>query len=223
MSELQLVGVPASNFVWVTRIACNEKGVPYTLVPSLPHTPEVQAIHPLGRIPVMRHGDIVLCESRAICCYIDQAFAGPPLVPREPSAAARVEQWLSLVNTAVDLLLVRTYLRAYIFPNTADASPERPTIEAALPKMQQHFQMLDAAVAATGYLAGESFTLADMNLLPTLYYMNKMPESRSMLAQAAHLKAYFERHIERPSVRRSFPESMPPQFERVFAALAEAA
>jgi glutathione S-transferase len=170
----------------------------------------------------MRHGGIALCESRAICYYIDHAFAGLPLVPREPVAAARVEQWLSLVNTAVDPLLLRTYLRAYIFPNTADGSPERPTIEAALPKMREQFQMLDAAVATTGYLAGDSFTLADMNLLPILYYMKKMPESRAMLAQATRLTAYFERHFARPSVRGSIPESLPPPFVRVFEA-AEAA
>ena len=46
------------------------------------------------------------------------------------------------------------------------------------------FGVLDQAVRATGYLAGNSFTLADIDLLPTLFYMNKMPESRAMLAQA---------------------------------------
>ncbi len=100
MPDLQLIGAPQSNYVWVCRIACAEKGVPYTLVPVFPHTQEVDAIHPLGKIPALRHGAFTLCESRAICCYIDRAFAGPNLVPREPLAAARVEQWLSIVNTA---------------------------------------------------------------------------------------------------------------------------
>jgi glutathione S-transferase len=47
-------------------MACEEKGVPYDLVPVPPHSPEVEAIHPLGKIPAMRHGDITLCESKAI-------------------------------------------------------------------------------------------------------------------------------------------------------------
>jgi glutathione S-transferase len=67
MSELQIIGAPQSNYVWVVRIACHEKGVPYTLVPVMPHTPEVDAIHPLGKIPVLRHGNVTLAESRAIC------------------------------------------------------------------------------------------------------------------------------------------------------------
>src|SRR6201987_6141200 len=83
MPELQIIGAPQSNYVWVSRIACHEKGVPYTLVPVTPHTPEVDAIHPLGKIPAFRHRDVSLAESRAICFYIDHAFDGPPLVPRD--------------------------------------------------------------------------------------------------------------------------------------------
>ena len=206
MSDLQIIGAPASNFVWVTRIACAEKGVPYTLVPTLPHTPEVNAIHPFGKIPVMRHGAVTLCESRAICAYIDRAFPGPALIPADPATAARVEQWISLINTNVDLLLVRRYLGAYFFPATADGSPDRT--------------VLDEAVRATGYLAGNSFTLADIDLLPILFYMNKMPESRVMLAGAQHLKAYFERHIERPSVQRTYPQTLPERFVHVLAQVA---
>jgi glutathione S-transferase len=220
MSDLQIIGAPASNFVWATRIACAEKGVPYTLVPTPPHTPEVSAIHPFGKIPVMRHGAVTLCESRAICLYIERAFPGPALVPADPAAAALVEQWLSLINTNVDLLLVRRYLGAYFFPATADGSPDRVVIDAALPNMQTHFAVLDNAVRATGHLAGSSFTLADIDLLPILFYMNKMPESRVMLAQSKHLQAYFERHIERPSVKQTHPETLPERFVRVLAQVA---
>ena len=51
MPELQIIGAPQSNYVCVVRIACLEKGVPYTLVPATPHSPEVDAIHPdVGRL-----------------------------------------------------------------------------------------------------------------------------------------------------------------------------
>jgi glutathione S-transferase len=220
MSDLQIIGAPASNFVWMTRIACAEKGVPYTLVPTMPHTPEVNAIHPFGKIPVMRHGAVTVCESRAICLYIDRAFSGPALMPADPAAAARVEQWLSIINTTLDPLLVRRYLGAYFFPPTADGSPDRTAIDAALATMQAHFAVLDEAVRATGYLAGSSFTLADIDLLPILFYMNKMPESRGMLAQSKHLKAYYERHIERPSVKQTYPETLPERFVQVLAQVA---
>src|SRR5579864_2963809 len=83
MPELELIGAARSNYVWVCRIALAEKGVPYRLNEARPHTPEVDAIHPFGKIPVMRHGEVTLCESRAICSYIDNAFDGPKLVPTD--------------------------------------------------------------------------------------------------------------------------------------------
>ncbi len=209
MPELQIIGAPQSNYVWVTRIACAEKGAPYTLIPALPHSPEVDAIHPFGKIPVMRHGDVILCESRAICFYIDHAFAGPPLAPRDPVAGAQVEQWISLVNTTVDPLLVRQYLAAYFFPSAPDGKPNRTVIDPALPKMEAHFAVLDRAVAKTGHLVGDAFTLADIDLLPILFYLDRLPESRAMLRRATNLDAYYKRHFERASVKETTPPPFP--------------
>jgi glutathione S-transferase len=208
MSQLQLIGAAPSNYVWVCRIALAEKGVPYELVPELPHTGEVAAIHPFGKIPVMRQGAVTLAESRAICLYIDRAFDGPALVPADIVTAAQVEQWISVVNTQIDPVWVRQYVGAYIFPGTPDGKPNRPVIDAALPKMEKQFPVMDRAVAS-GYLAGDSFTLADMNFLPILYYMGKFPESTALRDSHPNLKAYFERHMARPSVQGSIPRQTP--------------
>lgn len=209
MPELQIIGAPQSNYVWVARIACAEKDVPYTLVPALPHSPEIDAIHPFGKIPAMRHGDVELCESRAICFYLDHTFAGPPLAPRDPVAGAQTEQWISLVNTHIDPLLMRQYLAAYLFPGTPDGRPNRTVIDTAVPKMAAHFAVLDRAVARTGHLVGSSFTLADINLLPILFYVDKLPESRAMLRQAANLDSYYRRHMDRASVMETTPPPFP--------------
>jgi glutathione S-transferase len=218
MSELQILGAPASNYVWVVRMACAEKGVPYVLVPTMPHTPEIDAIHPFGKMPVMRHGEAQVCESRAICLYIDRAFPGPRLVPGDPFEAARVEQWISILNTHVAPVFILRYLLAYFFPGTPDGAADRATIDAALPEMHTQFAVLDRAVAATGFLAGDCFTLADIALLPTLYYLNKMPESGAMLSAAGRLRRYFDRHSQRPSFRQTLPETTPDAIERAIAA-----
>jgi len=208
MAELQIIGGAASNFVWMCRIVCVEKGVPYGVVSVMPHTPEVDAIHPLGKIPAMRHGDVTLCESRAICGYIDRVFPGPSLTPADPVTAAQVEQWLSIVCTAVDPVFLRQYFAAYAFPGTPDGKPDRARIDAALPKMEPLFAMLDRATAS-GYLTGGFFSLADMCLTPILHYMTKSPESSAMLGKCPALKAYFDRHIERRSVRDTMPTALP--------------
>jgi len=209
MLELEIIGGAASNFVWACRIACGEKAVPYKLVQVMPHTPEVDAIHPFGKIPAMRHGDVALCESRAIIAYIDRAFPGPKLVPDDAAAAARIEQWVSIVCTTVDPLWVRRYIASYFFPGTPDGSPNRPVIDAALPLMEKQFPVIDRAVAQTGYLGGPAFSLADMYLTPILYYMGKFPESGALLRQSANLAAYLDRQLLRKSVAETVPQSLP--------------
>lgn len=208
MPELEIMGNPHSNYVWVCRIACTEKGVPYTLVPVLPNSPEIAAIHPFRKIPAMRHGAVTLCESRAICAYIDRAFPGPALMPEGPVAHARVEQWISLVNTSIDPVCMRQYLVSYVFPRTPDRSPDRAAIEAALPGMERQIAVLAAAVAPTGHLVGAAFTLADAFLVPILHYLAQMPESGAMLAKAPGLLAYLERHRARPSLAETLPPPM---------------
>ena len=169
MAKVEIIGVPQSNFVWVVRMVCEEKGVPYDLTPARPHSTEVDAIHPFGKIPAMRHGDVSLCESKAIATYIDRSFAGPKVIPDDPRGAAETEKWVSLINTQIDPIMVRKYLLNHFFPKTADGQPDRPAITAALPEMQSQINILDRAVSATGHLAGNGFTLADIDLLPILY------------------------------------------------------
>ena len=131
------------------------------------------------------------------------------MVSRDPVEGAQTEQWISIVNTHFDVLVARPYVGAYFFPGTPDGSPNRPIIETALPKLEGQFAMLDRAVAKTGHLVGGSFTLADMNVLPMLFYLDKLPESGGMLRRAANLKAYYERHIARATVKEAVPAPFP--------------
>jgi glutathione S-transferase len=208
MAELQIIGGPQSNFVWATRIVCTEKGVPYRHVIAMPHTPEVDAIHPFGKIPVMRHGDVTLCESRAIIAYIDRVFDGPSLMPRDPLAAAQVEQWVSMICTTIDPMLLRQYYAAYVLAARGNGIIDRARIEAALPKMEPQFAVLDQAVGKTGQLVGDSFTLADAYLTPIVFYMSAVPESAALMAKTRHLKSYLDRQMVRASVQQTKPATL---------------
>ena len=205
MPTLEIIGAPQSNYVWAVRMVCAEKGVAYEHKAERPHTPGVDAIHPFGKIPVMRHGDVELCESKAIATYIDRVFDGPKVIPDDPKAAAKVEQWVSLGNVEFDRLMIRQYVVGYAFAK--DGKPDMAAIGAAAEKMKGQVAVLDRAVAATGYLAGEGFTLADINILPMLFYVNRFEEGKTMLGAASNLSAYMERHFARPSFKASMPSA----------------
>ena len=148
MSDLEIIGAPQSTFVRSVRIACEEKGVPYRLTPARPHSPEVDAIHPLGKIPVMKHGTFALFESRAIVAYVDRAFPGPRLFPDDARECALIEQWVSIANTAI-IPKANAYLQGYFFSRAADGRPDRGAIEALWPEVRAHMDLLDEAVKAT--------------------------------------------------------------------------
>jgi glutathione S-transferase len=118
---------------------------------------------------------------------LDLSFSGPQLIPSDPRFAGLTEQWVSLINTVIDVTLIRTYLLAYAAPRTNDGKPDQTIIDAVTPAVRLQLGVLDDAVAKTGYLVGDKFTLADINLMPVLYYIRQLPEGAVALDPVTHL------------------------------------
>ncbi len=211
MTKPEIIGSLRSTYTRVVCMVCEEKGIEYVLTERMLRAPEVLAIHPFGKMPVLRHGDFALCESKAIATYLDRSFPGPPLIPSDPRLAALTEQWVSLVNTVMDRTLIRTYISAYIAPKTSDGKPDRAAIEAVMPAVREQLGILDRAVASTGYLVGDQFTFADVNLLPILHRVGQFPEGVAALTAAIYLAAYYDTHAARPSFVRTDPPPGPPR------------
>ncbi len=209
MANVEIIGPAPSTYTRVARMVCEEKAIAYEFKQSPPHSPDVSAIHPFGKVPVMRHGDFELCESKAIATYLDLSFPGPKLIPTAPRHAALTEQWVSLVNTKMDGTLVRSYLVNYVFPKSADGAPDRKAIDAVVPAVLRELDLLDRSVAKGGFLAGDSFTFADINVMPILAYLKNFPESGSAIAAAKSLSAYFDRLSARPSFQKTVPPRPP--------------
>jgi glutathione S-transferase len=205
MAQLEIIGAERSTYTRIVRMACEEKGVAYDLKQAPPHSPEASAIHPFGRIPSMRHGDVTLCESKAIAAYVDRTFDGPKLFPDDPAVLAACEQWVSLLNTVIDPVMFRTYLINYFFPKGPDGQPDRTAIEGVLPAMRKQAEILDKAVARTGYLAGDGFSYADIHLMPILHSVRRFPEGGEIVSASPHLTAYYTRHSARPSFQNTAP------------------
>jgi len=206
----EIIGSARSSYTRVVRMVCEEKGIDYLLTERMLGAPELFAIHPLGKMPVLRHGDVELFESKAIATYLDRSFAGPQLLPSDPRLAALTEQWVSLVNTVMDRTLIRTFIFAYIAPKTTDGKPDRAAIDAVMPLVREQLAILDRAVAGSGYLVGDRFTFADINLLPILHRVGQFPEGAQALAAATNLAAYYETHAARPSFLRTDPPTGAP-------------
>jgi glutathione S-transferase len=204
MPEPEIIGIPLSNYVRGIRMLCEEKGVAYTLNPARPHTPEVDAIHPAGQIPCLRHGDITLFESKAIATYIDRAFDGPKFIPEDVLGAAQCEQWVSYGNVKVDRWIMREFVVPTVFFDKAKG-PDTARIEASLPEIERCAKGLDRGLAATGHLVGDRLTYADINVLPMLATGAMFPPCKAILDRYEHVTAFIARLSERPSFTNTAP------------------
>jgi glutathione S-transferase len=209
MLKPEIIGSLRSTYTRAVCMVCEEKGIDYVLTETPLGAPV--GIHPLGKMPVLRHGDVELFESKAIATWLDRSFPGPLVFPTDPHLAALTEQWVSLVNTVMDRTLIRTYVFAYIIPMISGGKPDREAIEAVMPAVREQLGILDRAVANTSYLVGDQFTFADINLMPILHRVGQFPEGAEALAAATHLALYYDRHAARPSFVRTMPPARPPR------------
>ncbi len=95
MTKPEIIGSIKSTYTRVVCMVCEEKGIEYVLTEMPLRAPEILAIHPFGKMPVLRHGDVELFESKAIATYLDEAFrrrsSSRPIraSPRSPSNGSR--------------------------------------------------------------------------------------------------------------------------------------
>lgn len=80
---MKLYGVPQSPFVRKVRVALEEKGIPYEIEGHAP------SLHPMGKMPVLRDGDVVVCDSSVICTYLEKKHSSPALYPSDAAELAR--------------------------------------------------------------------------------------------------------------------------------------
>ena len=112
-----VVGAPYSVYVRAVRLALEEKGVPYEIVPvdifaTGGPPPEHRARHPFGKIPAFEHAGFRLYEAGAITRYVDEAFPGPRLQPEDPHGRARMNQIISILDSYAYRTLVWDICRA---------------------------------------------------------------------------------------------------------------
>ena len=214
MSQIEIIGFDASTYVRTTRLFCEEKGIAYTLNPAHLTGPQDLssaihlAFHPYGRIPVMRHGDVVIFETSAICRYLEATFGGPRLFPESAVDAARAEQWASALHCYFNPVVVRRYILEYAFPKGEDGQPRRDAIDAALPDVRDQLQIVNEALTDGPYFLGETIMLADLVLLPMVDYVAVMPEGDALLAAASNVRRFRDTFSKRASYSATLPERL---------------
>lgn len=204
MTDVTIYGIAPSSYTRTARMIAREKGIDYRFEQVELKSPAHLALHPWGRVPILEHGGIRLFETAAIGRYLDTIGNGPKLVPDDPVRAARMEQWISVVNCYAYENLVTKYLFAYLFPKTPDQRPDRDAIARHFPNVERDLRKVEHGFEGE-WLTGNTITLADLFLAPLLASIGQLPEAAAVLETCPNLRRAYHLLCERPSFRDAVP------------------
>lgn len=202
---LQFYSYPLSPPCDVVRIALKEKGLDHQVhlvdLPGAENRTELfRTLNYLGRVPVLRHGDLTLFESHAILEYLEEAFPSPSLLPDPLPQRARVRMWMAVFAAEWGNLRRSLYHEGLLKPLKMLPGPaDRNVLMDARKLAAVHFEamekQLEQGVGGEGYLVG-GYSLADVAFTPTLYILKKadlLPKKYPLLTAWSH------RCLTRPS------------------------
>jgi glutathione S-transferase len=162
------------------------------------------ARNPNAMVPVIEDGDFVLWESNAICRYLAAKQPRSTLLPDDPMARARVEQWMDWQATELNTAWRYAFL-ALARNSAAHSDPK--AIAASVESWNRHMRLLDDHFSHGGqFVTGEFFTLADVVLGLSTQRWLLTPMDRPHL-DALH--GYYQRLSVRPAFRAQIDPHVP--------------
>jgi glutathione S-transferase len=177
-----------------------ELGAPYEMKPyqrdarSRLAPPELEAIHPLGKSPVIADGDLKIAESGAIVDYLIRKYGGGKMMPAmgTPDYEA-YNEWLHYAEGSAMLPLM---LNLYVSRLKEAGSPLHPRIDS---EIANHLGYVDGALQGREFFIGHTLTGADIQMS----FVGEMAGVFEKLGPFSNLRAWLTRMHARPAFQRS--------------------
>jgi glutathione S-transferase len=195
----------SERIVWL----CEELEIPYELkrytrdATTMLAPPDYKALHPIGAAPVITDGDLVLAESGAIVDYIMAKYGNGRLALRSDDPDfAQFLYWFHFANGTLQAGMGRLMIL-----NRLKLTDDNPMLVATRGRVDRAFDLVDGRVRDAEYLAGKTFTTADVMTvfsLTTMRYFQPYDLSR-----CPNVVRYLGRIGARPAYRRAMEKGDP--------------
>ena len=181
--------LPSQN-AWKVRLLLNHLGLAYRTVPvsifeGEGQTAEYRRINPSGKVPAIQLDDgRVLAESNAILAYLAEDSS---YLPSDPFDRAKVHQWLSFEQERVEMTIgsLRYWTMTGKLPQRSAAM-----IDGKRAAALDTLGILEAQLSTRPFLAGDSYTIADMSVFA---YASRAEEAGISLEPYPHFRAWIVR------------------------------
>ncbi|XAR56210.1 Glutathione transferase [Bertholletia excelsa] len=207
--KLQLYSYWRSSCSCRVRIALNLKGIKYeykavNLVKGEQFSPEFLKLNPIGYVPVLVDGDIVISDSFAIIMYLEEKYPQHPLLPQDVQRRAINIQAANIVSSSIQPLqnlAVLKYIEQKIHPDEKRVWVEYHIGKgfAALEKLLKDY--------AGKYATGDEVYMADLFLAPQIHTAIK--RFSIDMTQYPILSRLNDAYNELPAFLDAYPEKQP--------------
>jgi glutathione S-transferase len=160
-------------------------------------------------MPALEHADFTLYETQAIVRYIDRVWPQPSLTPKDPRAAARMDQAMNVSDWYLFQGCGNVIgFQRVVAPKLLGLTPDETAIAAAMPQARKVFAELARLLGAKTYFGGHQLSLAEMMLVPQFDFMSQAPEWSQLTGALPNLVTWFQRVSARPSFKATTWEAV---------------
>lgn len=217
-SKMIVHGIPGSPYVRAALLALEEKGADYEFAAMAPGALKQQPHllrHPFGRIPAFEHDGWMLYETQAIMRYVDTVIPEPRLQPKEPRAAARMNQLMGITDWYVMPQVSAPITRNRVVAPRFNRPVDEDAIAGATPNARVCIAEIGRLLDGHTWMAGDTLSLADLLLAAHLSMFAQAPEGAQILQNHDNLRGWLTRIEARPSMKATTWDRL---LERVAAA-----
>lgn len=199
---IRLYHVPLSPFCRKVRLCLAEKQLKVDLVEERYwlRDPDFLRRNPAGKVPVLRIDGLTLCESSAICEYLEEVYPTPALMPQDPRERAEVRRLVGWFDDGFFHEVTARVLYERVNKKiTGEGYPDSRNVKTGLQRIKVHLDYMAELLDRRRWLAGDVMTLADFAAaahLSALDYTSDVDWHRS-----AGVKDWYAKIKSRPAFR----------------------
>jgi glutathione S-transferase len=157
--------------------------------------PAYLAMNPNGLVPTLEDGDFLLWESNSIVRYLAAKYGAGTLEPKDLQARARASSWMDWQLTVAHPPLTPVF---WGLIRTPPEKREHAAIEAGKVKSMAAMKILDAQLAKSAYVAGDTLSMGDIPVALMAYRFRRLVPEREGLDNLEH---WFTTIEQRPAFK----------------------
>ncbi len=209
-----------SPYSWRVLLALEYKRLAYTshvlqFSKQEHQSPQMLALNWRGKVPVLKDGDYVCFESLAILYYLDLKYPEPPIFGRTPEEAGTIMrvicEWQAYIEPQVNLIAQAVFERTNLGTDAITTAMHRAASEA---------RTIEARLARSDWVVGESFSAVDMVIFPGFQLLRRAlerPEARELASRFMPVEVNYPalaRWVARVEALPGYDRTYPPHWRK---------